>query len=404
MKIYQRKKRIYLDHAATTPTDPRVVRTMVPYFSKVFGNPSSLHETGFKAKKALDLARQKIANFIKATPEEIIFTSGGTEANNTALKGIFYALDLPGKHFITSKIEHHAVLEPAEFLEKQGGEVTYLPVDKKGIIDTVKLKQALRDETVLISIMHANNEIGTIQPIKEIGSLIKAEKERRKKEKINIPLYFHTDAVQTFGHLPLNVEELGVDLLSASAHKFYGPKGVGLLYLKKGIKIVPWLQGGEHEQNRRASTENISGIVGFARAVELAEQEMEKENKRLIKLRDYFINKILSGIKGSYLNGHAQMRLPNNVNVSLAGLEGESMLIDLDRFGIDCSTGSACTSTSLKPSHVMMAISVKPELSHSSLRFTLGRGTKKRDLDYTFKKLKLVVQRLRKISALKINN
>jgi cysteine desulfurase len=402
MKIFNRVKRIYLDHAATTPTDRRVVKAMLPYFDKIFGNASSLHETGEKAKRAMNFARQKIANFIKASPEEIIFTSGGTEADNLALKGVFYALDLPQKHFITSKIEHHAVLEPSDFLEKQGGEITYLPVDKKGIIDTVKLRQALKDETVLISIMHANNEIGTLQPIKEISSIVKAERERRKKENINIPIYFHTDAVQTFGHLPINVEELGIDMLSASAHKFYGPKGVGLLYLKKGIKIVPWMQGGEHEQNRRASTENIAGIVGMARAVELAEQEMEKEIKRLTKLRDYFINKILTNIKESYLNGHAQMRLPNNVNVSIAGLEGESMLIDLDRFGIDCSTGSACTSVSLKPSHVMMAISVKPELSHSSLRFTLGRGTKKRDLDYTFKKLKLVVQRLRQISALKV--
>jgi len=396
-------RRIYLDYAATTPTDPRVVKAMLPYFNKIFGNASSLHETGQNAKKVMALSRKKIANFINAFPEEIIFTSGGTASDNLALKGIFYNLNLSKKHIITSKIEHHAVLETCHFLEKQGAEVNYLPVDKKGLVNIIKLKKAIKDETILISIMHANNEIGTIEPIQEIAKIVKTEKQRRKKEKIDTPIYFHTDAVQTFGHIPIKVDDLGVDMLSASAHKIYGPKGIGMLYLRKGIKIEPCLHGGEHEQKRRASTENIPGIVGLAKAVELAEQEMDKEKKRLTKLRDYLTNKILKEINGSYLNGHPKMRLPNNVNISIKGIEGESMLIDLDHFGIDCSTGSACSSTNLKPSHVLMATGVGPELSHSSLRFTLGRWTKKKDLDYTIKKLKFVIARLRHISALKVN-
>lgn len=396
-------RKIYLDYAATTPTDPRVLKAMKPYFFKMFGNASSLHEIGQQSKRAMDQARKKIAQFIKAEPEEIIFTSGGTEADNLALKGVFYSLKkFPHQHIITSKIEHHAILETCHFLEEQGVEVTYLPVDKYGLVSPLRLKEKIKDETVLVSIMHANNEIGVIQPIKEISQIIQMEKERREKEKINIPLYFHTDAVQTFGHLPIDVNDLGVDMLSASAHKLYGPKGTGMFFLKKGIKIESLIHGGEHEQGRRASTENIPGIVGFARAVELAEQEMKKETERLAKLRDYLIEKILKNIKEARLNGHPTIRLSNNVNISIKGIEGESMLIDLDRFGIACSTGSACSSTSLEPSHVLLAIGLDPELGHSSLRFTLGRWTKKRDLDYTVEKLIPVVKRLRTISPLKI--
>lgn len=395
-------KKLYLDYAATTPTDPKVIKAMLPYFYKLPGNASSLHEAGQIAKKAMNQARKTIAQSIKSEPEEIVFTSGGSEADNLAIKGVFYSLDYPHQHIITSKIEHHAVLYPCQFLEKQGAEVTYLPVDKYGMVNVVKLQQAIKDETVLVSIMHANNEIGTIQPIKEIGQIIKAEKEKRKKNKNSLPIYFHTDAVQTFGHIPINVKDLNVDFLSASAHKLYGPKGVGMLYVKKGIKIESLIHGGEHEKGRRASTENISGIIGFAKAVELANQEMEKENKRLIILRDYLIKKVLDNIKGSYLNGHSEMRLPNNVNVSIEGIEGESMLIELDDFGIYCSTGSACSSATLEPSHVLMAMHLRPEVAHASLRFSLGRWTKKSDLDYVLKRLTMTVNRLREISPLKV--
>lgn len=395
-------KRVYLDYAATTPVDQRVVKAMKPYFNKKFGNASSLHETGKQAREDMTQARKKIANFINALPEEIIFTSGGTEADNLALKGIFYSLDSSKKHIITSKIEHHAVLNPCQFLEKQGAEITYLSVDQEGIINLSELKNSIKEETILVSLIYANNEIGTIEPIKEIVQIIREERRKRKEKGITNPIYFHTDAVQAFGHLPIDIKDLGVDMLSASAHKIYGPKGVGLLYLKKGINIESLIHGGEHEQGRRASTENIPGIIGFAKAVEIAEQEMEEEKKRLIELRDYLISKILKGIKGSFLNGHSSKRLPNNINISFKGVEGEGMLINLDNFGIDCSTGSACSSATLEPSHVLMAIGKGPELSHSSLRFSLGRWTKKRDLDYLFDKLKLVVERLRRISPLKV--
>ena len=395
-------KKLYLDYAATTPTDPRVIKAMLPYFYKLPGNASSLHEPGQIAKKAMEQARKTVAHIIKAEPEEIVFTSGGSEADNLALKGVFYKLNHQHLHIITSKIEHHAVLRSCQFLEKQGAEVTYLPVDKYGMVNVIKLQQAIKDETVLVSIMHANNEIGTIQPIKEIGQIIKTEKEKRDKNKDFLPIYFHTDAVQTFGHIPVNVNDLNVDFLSASAHKLYGPKGVGMLYIKKGIKIESLIHGGEHEKGRRASTENISGIIGFAKAVELADQEMEKENKRLIILRDYLIKKILDNIKSSFLNGHSKMRLPNNVNISIEGIEGESMLIELDTFGIYCSTGSACSSATLEPSHVLMAMHLKPETAHASLRFSLGRWTKKSDLDYVLKRLIMTVNRLRGISSLKV--
>ena len=395
-------KKLYLDYAATTPTDPRVIKAMLPYFYRLPGNASSLHEPGQIAKKAMEQARKTVAHIIKAEPEEIVFTSGGSEANNLALKGVFYKLNHQHLHIITSKIEHPAVLYSCQFLEKQGAEVTYLPVDKYGIVNVVKLQQAIKNETVLVSIMHANNEIGTIQPIKEIGQIIKTEKEKRDKNKDFLPIYFHTDAVQTFGHIPVNVNDLNVDFLSASAHKLYGPKGVGMLYIKKGIKIESLIHGGEHEKGRRASTENISGIIGFAKAVELADQEMKKENKRLIILRDYLIKKILDNIKGSFLNGHSKMRLPNNINVSIEGIEGESMLIELDAFGIYCSTGSACSSSSLDPSHVLMAMHLKPETAHASLRFSLGRWTKKSDLNYVLKRLIMIVNRLREVSPLKV--
>jgi len=414
-------KKIYLDYSATTPVDKRVVKAMKPYFSKFFGNASSLHSAGKLAQKALNDSREKIAQLIGINPEEIIFTSGGSEADNLALKGIFYNLEYkishssnfkvltksgsyrlnyPGQHIITSSIEHHAILNTAHFLEKQGVEVTYLPVDKSGLISPMGLEKAIKPNTTLVSIMHANNEMGAIQPLKEIGEIIKKERVQRKKDNNSYPIYFHTDAVQTLGHIPFDIEYLGIDLFSASAHKVYGPKGVGMLYVKNGIKIESLIHGGAHEKGRRASTENIPEIVGFAKALELAYQEMDEEVKRLTEMRDYLIDNILSKIKKSHLNGPSQKRLPNNINISIEGVEGEAMLVDLDYFNIYCSTGSACSSASLEPSHVLTAMKLPPEISHSSLRFSLGRWTKKKDLDYTIKRLILTVNRLRNISPI----
>ncbi len=393
-------KKIYLDYSATTPVDKRVVKAMKPYFSKFFGNASSLHSAGKLAQKALNDSREKIAQLIGINPEEIVFTSGGSEADNLALKGVVSGLDYPGQHIITSSIEHHAILNTAHFLEKQGVEVTYLPVDKSGLISPTELEKAIKPNTVLVSIMHANNEMGAIQPLKEVGEIVKKERIKRKNNNNNYPIYFHTDAVQTLGHIPFDVEDFGIDLFSVSAHKLYGPKGVGMLYLKNGIKIESLIHGGAHEKGRRASTENIPGIVGFAKALELAYQEMDEEGIRLTQMRDYLIDNILSKIKKSHLNGPSQKRLPNNINISIEGVEGEAMLIDLDYFGIYCSTGSACSSATLEPSHVLTAMKLPPEISHSSLRFSIGRWTKKKDLDYTIKRLILAVNRLRNISSI----
>ena len=400
--------KIYLDYAATTPTDPRVLKAMEPYFCQKFGNPSSIHSFGQETRKAIEKARQQVADLIGAHSEEIVFTSGGTEANNFALKGAAYALKDKGNHIIVSTIEHHAILEPCKFLEKQGFKVTYLSVDRDGIININELKRVLRPETILVSIMHANNEIGTIQPIAEIANIIRNFR-NSKSETLNskqIPNFkfqtplFHTDAVQTVGHLPIDVGKLGVDLLSISAHKFYGPKGVGALYIRKGIKIESFLHGGEQERNRRASTENVPGIVGFGQAAELVKKEIKKEIKQLTGLRDYFIKKNLAEIKDVQLNGDPIQRLPNNINFSIKGVEGEAMLLSLDQDGIACSTGSACSSSTLEPSHVLLALGLSEEVAHSSLRFSLGRYTTKKDLDYTIEKLKIIVNRLRKISPI----
>jgi cysteine desulfurase len=382
-------KNIYLDYAATTPTDPRVVEAMLPCFTEVYGNPSSLHAFGQTAKYRVEEARQTVASFIGASPEEIVFTSSGTESNNTVIKGIAGARRDKGNHIITSRIEHHAILEPCHFLEKQGFEVTYVPVDEYGLIDLVHVEKAITDKTILISIMHANNEIGAIQPIVQIG--------RIAREK---GVYFHTDAVQSFGHLPVNVNELNVDLLSASGHKLYGPKGVGILYVRKGVRMLPFIQGGGQEKGRRASTYNVPGIVGFGKAVELAKVEMEDEMLHLTALRDKLINGILTRIAHSRLNGHPTKRLPNNVNVSIAYVEGESMLLNLDMEGIACSTGSACSSASLEPSHVLAAIGLPHELMHGSLRFTLGRPTSEEDVDRVLTVLPAIVEKLRSMSPL----
>jgi cysteine desulfurase len=384
------KREVYLDYAATTPIRPEVFQAMEPYLTKEFGNPSSIHHFGKQARIAIEEAREKIAKALGAKNEEIIFTSGGTESNNMALKGVAYALSDKGKHIITSSIEHHAILEPCHFLEKLGFEITYLPVDKEGFIDPDSLRKAIRKDTILISIMHANNEIGTIEPIEELTKIAK-----------EYEIYFHTDAVQTVGHIPVNVDKLGVDLLSISAHKFYGPKGIGALYIRKGTKIHPLIHGGEQEQRKRAGTENVAGIVGMGKAIEISILELDNERERLINLRDYFIKEVEKRIEEVYLNGPREIRLPNNINFSFAYIEGESILLNLDLEGIAVSTGSACSSASLEPSHVLSAIGLPIELAHSAVRFTLGHYTTKEDLDYTLEVLEKTVKRLRDISPYK---
>lgn len=385
----ERSRRIYLDYAATTPTDPRVVEAMLPYFTESFGNPSSIHSFGQEGKKAIEEARDRMANLIGAKSEEIVFTSGGTEADNFALKGVAFANEKKGNHIITTAIEHHAVIAACKFLEKRGVEVTYLPLDRDGLVNPEDVEKATTDKTILISVMHANNEIGTIEPIAEISKIAQEHE-----------IYFHTDAVQTAGHLPLNVDELNVDLLSISSHKLYGPKGVGALYIRKGTRVISFMHGGEQERRRRASTENVPGIVGFGKAVEIAKEEMEKEAKRLTSLRDKLIRGILERIREVRLNGHPEKRLPNNVNVSIKFVEGESMLLNLDLAGVAASTGSACSSSTLEPSHVLLAIGLSPEIAHGSLRLTLGRGTEEEDIDYVLEILPKIVTKLRAMSPL----
>lgn len=382
-------KQIYMDHGATTPMDQAVADAMLPFFSETFGNPSSLHAFGQEAKYAIEAARQTIAASIGANSEEIVFTSGGSESNNFAVKGVAYAKKEKGNHIITSAIEHHAILEPCHFLEKHGFEVTRLPVDADGLVDPSDVEQAITSKTILISIMHGNNEIGTIQPVAEIGKIA------RERE-----IVFHSDAVQSFGHLPFNVDTMNVDLLSASGHKIYGPKGIGFLYIRKGTRIVPFMHGGDQERGRRASTHNVPGIVGMGKAVELAMNNIHTEVERLTTLRNRMIQGILDNIEYSCLNGHPSRRLPNNVNVSIEYVEGESLLLSLDMEGIACSTGSACTSSSLEPSHVLMAIGLPHEKAHGSLRFTLGRHTREDDTDHVIKTLSGIVTRLRAMSPL----
>ena len=382
-------KKVYLDHAATTPAHPNVVRAMQPYFSEKFGNPSSIHAFGQEARSAVEAAREKAAKLLGATPEEIVFTSGGTESDNFALEGVAFAKENQGKHIIISKIEHHAVTECAEFLKKRGFEIAYLPVDKYGLVDPQEVKKAITDKTILVSIMHANNEIGTIEPVAEIARIVNEK-----------GIYFHTDAVQTAGHLPINVKDLGVDLLSLSAHKFYGPKGVGALYVKKGTRLVSFLHGGGQEKGKRASTENVPGIVGLGVACELAQKMMASEESRLQSLRDKLIKGILDKVPETILNGHPSLRLPNNVNVSIKYVEGESILLNLDMQGVAGSTGSACTSGSLEPSHVLLAIGLPHEIAHGSLRLTLGSSTTEEDINYVLEVLPPIVQKLRSMSPL----
>jgi cysteine desulfurase len=382
-------KRVYLDYAATTPTDPEVLKAMEPYFFDKFGNSSSMHSFGQEAKKGIEDARQALAVFLGAKPEEIIFTSGGTESNNFVIEGVAYALQSKGNHIITTAIEHHAISEPCKFLEKRGFEITVVGVDKYGLVNPEEIKKAITKKTILISVMHANNEIGTIQPIVEIGELARER-----------GVYFHTDAVQAVGHIPVNVDDLNVDLLSLSAHKFYGPKGVGALYVRKGTRIESFLHGGDQERGKRASTYNTTGIVGLGKAIELCAAKMEDEARYQVLLRDKLIQGISSSISEVSLNGHPVKRLPNNVNFSIKYIEGESILLNLDMLGIAASTGSACTSTSLEPSHVLLAIGLSPENAHGSLRLTLGRWTKEEDIDYLLEHLPRIVSKLRAMSPL----
>lgn len=382
-------KPIYLDNAATTPTDPEVVKAMLPYFTEIFGNPSSLHSFGQDAKRAIEESRERVASFIGASAEEIVFTSGGTESDNYALKGVAMALRDKGDHIITTSIEHHAILETCHYLEKQGFRVTYLPVDGLGIVDPSAVEKAITEKTILITVMHANNEIGSVQPLAEIGGIA------RERE-----IYLHTDAVQTFGHLPINVDDLGVTMLSASAHKLYGPKGVGILYIRKGAKLAPFLHGGEQEKGRRASTHNVPGIVGLGKAVELAGKNMPWEMEKLSSLRDKFIHTVLEKIDHTRLNGHPVKRLPNNANMCVEYIEGEAMILRLDMSGISCSSGSACSSTSMEPSHVLKSIGLAPEFAHGALRFTLGKFTTAEEIDQVLSLLPGIVEKLRSISPL----
>ncbi|MCJ7576108.1 MAG: cysteine desulfurase NifS [Dehalococcoidia bacterium] len=382
-------RRIYLDHAATTPTHPEVVKAMLPFFVDAFGNPSSIHSYGQEARGAVEEARIKVAELIGARSEEIIFTSGGTEADNYALKGAAFANEHKGNHIITTPIEHHAVLEVCKFLERSGFKITCLPVDKYGLVDPDDVKRVITDRTVLISVMHANNEVGTIEPVEEIGRIAR-----------EAGVYFHSDAVQTVGHIRVNVDELKVDLLSISGHKFYGPKGVGALYVRKGTKLVSLMHGGEHEKRRRAGTENVPGIVGLGKAAELAGQEIGKEAERLARLRDHLVGGLVEKIDHIRFNGHPTRRLPNNVNVSVDFVEGESMLLNLDLEGICASTGSACSSASLEPSHVLLALGLAPEQAHGSLRFTFGRENTEADAVRVLEVLPGIVARLRAMSPL----
>jgi len=380
---------IYLDHASTTPTDPQVVEAMLPWFSEKFGNPSTVYSLGLTSAEAVQHARETIASLIGAEPEEVFFTSGGTESDNWAILGTADAHQSKGRHLVTSAIEHHAVLESMEFLEKRGYEVTRVPVDGNGLVDPEEVRRALRPDTILVSIMHANNEVGTIEPIEEIGKITK-----------EAGVLFHVDAVQTAGKLPLDVDQLGCDLLSMSAHKFYGPKGVGLLYLRKRARVTPFFHGGGQERGRRAGTHNVPGIVGMAKALELAHERMAEDAARESALRDRLWNGLREKIEAIHLNGDLARRLPNNLSIRVDGVEGESMILMLDMEGICVSSGSACTTGSLDPSHVLLAMGIPAEQAHGSLRMTLGRSTTAEDIDKFIQVFPPIVARLREMSPI----
>jgi cysteine desulfurase len=381
------KKQIYFDYAATTPVDPRVVNAMLPYFLKYYGNTMSGHSPGQKAAQTLENIRQLFADYINASSEEIIFTGSATESNNLALKGIMFANRLKKNHLIVSQIEHDCILESSQWLEKQGFKITYLPVDKNGFINIDQLEKTITPQTALVSIIHGNNEVGTVQDIEAIGKLCRSK-----------GVYFHTDAVQSFGKLTIDVKKQNIDLLTASSHKIYGPKGAALLFVRNGVRIEPILHGGGHERGLRSSTVNLPAIVGFGKALEIIKKEGKKENERLSKLKNYLIKKVLTNIKGTQLNGDSQKRLVNNINISFASVEGESLMMELDFQNIAVSTGSACSSKILMPSHVLMAMGRQPQEAHGSLRISLGRWTKKSDIDFLVINLKKIIKKLRAIS------
>jgi len=383
------KKFIYLDHAATTPVKQEVLEAMLPYFTEKFGNASSIYSIGRESKKAMEEARDKVALALGAQAKEIFFTGSGSEADNWAIKGVAYSNRTKGNHIITTAIEHPAVLHTCQYLESEGFEVTYLPVDENGLVSVEQVSSAIKQSTILISIMFANNEIGVIQPIAEIGKLAREK-----------GVYFHTDAVQAVGNVAINVVDMNIDLLSLSGHKFYGPKGTGALFIRKGIKLTSFLHGGHQEKGRRASTENVPGIVGLGKAIELASQNIEKYNKKLISLRDRTIDEITKSIPYTRLNGDRYKRLPGNVNISFEFIEGESLLLMLDMNGIAASSGSACTSGSLDPSHVLLAIGLPHEIAHGSLRITFGERNTQEDVDYLLETIPMIVQRLRDMSPL----
>ncbi len=385
-------RRVYLDHNATTPVHPEVLEAMLPYYKDKFGNASSIHGFGREVKVALEESREKVAKLINAAPNEVYFTSGGTESDNLAIKGTAFANRKKGKHIVTSKIEHHAVLESCKFLEKEGFEVTCLPVDGQGLIDPDDLKKAIRKDTILVSIMYANNEVGSIEPVEDLSKIAKEN-----------DVYFHTDAVQAMGKAPVDVQRLNADMLSVSAHKIYGPKGVGAIYIRKGTRVTPWSDGGSHEKSRRAGTENVPGIVGLAKALEIVQGEMEKESKRLRKLTEAFYHKLTRAIPDVVLNGDLEKRIPNTLSLSFKAVEGESIILSLDLKGVAVSTGSACASGSLEPSHVLSAMRIAPEIAQAAIRFSFGRENTMQDVDYVVKILPEIVGRLRSMSPLYAN-
>jgi len=391
-------KKIYLDYAATTPADKEVVEEMMPYFSDKFGNPSSIHTFGQEALEAVDKARAQIAEFLHCSPREIIFTSGATESNNMAIKGTLKASQAKDPHIITSSVEHHCVLNSCEVLKKEGVDVTFLKVDKDALVDPENLRKTIKKDTILVSIMYANNEVGTIEPIFEIGKILKEVNNDREKK--HLPkVYFHVDAVQAANYLDCNVDSLGVDYLSLSGHKIYGPKGIGILYIRRGTRIRSIQQGGEQEYNLRAGTHNVPGIVGFGKAVALIPKHRERMPE-IKALRDRLISGIENSIPNAKLNGSREKRLPHNANFSFKGVEGESLLMMLDQEGIAVSTGSACSSASLEPSHVLMAMGIPPEIAHASIRFTLGKDTTKKEIEFVLKVLPEKIKRLREISGM----
>jgi cysteine desulfurase len=382
-------RKVYLDNAATTRVKDEVIEEMNKYYGELYGNPSSIYNFGQLANKAVDSAREKVARLINSSPDEVYFTGGGSEADNWALKGILSANEKKGNHIITSKIEHHAVLHTCQYLEKKGAEVTYLDVDENGLIDLKQLEESIKDNTVMISIMFANNEIGTVQPVKEIGEIAKKHK-----------IYFHTDAVQAVGNEYIDVKEMNIDMLSMSAHKIHGPKGVGALYIKKGTRIHNLIHGGAQEKKLRAGTENVPGISGLGVAADLAYYNLDKKREKLLKLRNKLIERISTEVPECILNGHPEKRLPGNVNFSFKYIEGESLLLYLDMEGISASSGSACTSGSLDPSHVLMSIGLPHEIAHGSLRLSLSEYNTEEEVDYTVEKIITVVKRLRQMSPL----